>query len=416
MDKKQLRKLRDERVRQGLPGQWYPVCKSVEVRMDRPYGGKLLDKKIVLWRSEDGSINCIEDYCPHRGAPLSLGEIHDGHIGCRYHGIVMNGEGGIVQVPAMPECALEGRKTNDAYQVHEVADAVFVYMPSAAQPDPIPFETPEELISDEWTGFLCTAIWQANYRLALDNLADPMHGCYLHASSFTLAFGAKQDLVELDDRDGSFLVSRVGQTGENFDWVEMVVGDGASYCRLDIPYPAAAGPGGNMRIIGYVAPLDENTCKVFFWRLRKVSGLERSAWRFLYRANLEPRHWHVLEQDRIILEEMTDDAGRRGKDQVAVHGRMRRHKRAGVAVMCCRCETGALRLGECGVCRDNADGCIGVCSKLGRRHVRLWELCWQAVTAELLGHFERRSPEVLACADCCRAERIHGDECSDGMA
>ena len=311
MNKSELRKLTDKRVNEGLPGQWYPICKSVEVRNDQPYGSKVLGEKVVLWRSESGSINCIEDYCPHRGAALSLGEVHDGNIGCRYHGIVMDGEGSIVQVPAMPECALEGRKTNKSYAVREIAGAVFAYIPSTLQPDPPEFEIPYELDSEEWTGFLCTSIWKANYRLALDNLADPMHGCYLHASSFTLAYGAKQDLVELKEMDKGFNVSRVGQSGANFDWVDMNVGDGAVYCRLDIPYPPAAGPGGNMRIIGYVCPMDQDTCKVFFWRARKVSGVERSAWRFLYRANLEPRHWHVLEQDRIMLEDMTIDAGRR---------------------------------------------------------------------------------------------------------
>jgi hypothetical protein len=39
----------------------------------------------------------------------------------------------------------------------------------------------------------------------------------------------------------------------------------------------------------------------FFWRVRKVSGWQRDVWRFLYRVNLEPRHWAVLEQDREIL-------------------------------------------------------------------------------------------------------------------
>ena len=66
-----------------------------------------------------------------------------------------------------------------------------------------------------------------------------------------------------------------------------------------------------MRIVGFVTPIDEGRCKVFFWRLRKVQGAEREAWRFLYRAKLEPRHWHVLEQDRLMLEGMTPDAGKR---------------------------------------------------------------------------------------------------------
>jgi len=311
MDRQQRREKVEKRVNLGLTGRWYPICKTVEVREDRPYGVKALGQKLVLWRDQKGEIKCIEDYCPHRGAPLSLGEVHEGKIGCRYHGIIMTGEGVIERVPAMPECSFEGRKTNIAYSIKELAGAVFVFIPGETQQQPLPFDVPEEFTSPEWTGFLCTSTWNANYRLALDNLADPMHGCYLHAQSFTLAFGAKQDFLEITDNDNGFKVSRVGQVGENFDWVEMIITENNFYCRLDIPYPPAAGPGGHMRIVGFVLPIDENSCKVFFWRLRKVQGVEREAWRFLYRANLEPRHWHVLEQDRVMLEEMTPDAGKR---------------------------------------------------------------------------------------------------------
>ena len=119
---------------------------------------------------------------------------------------------------------------------------------------------------------LCTALWQSNYRLALDNLADPMHGCYLHAQSFTLAYGSKQDKVEIVELDGGFKVTRVGQVGDNFDWVDLFVDPGNLYCSLDIPYPPAAGPGGNMRIVGFVCPVDEHSCRVFFWRMRRVEG------------------------------------------------------------------------------------------------------------------------------------------------
>ena len=311
MNKQLRREMIDTRVNQGLKNRWYPVCKTVEVRNDRPYGAVILGQNLVLWRDNDENIQCIEDYCPHRGAPLSLGEVHDGKIGCRYHGIIMTGEGIIERVPAMPECSFEGRKTNIAYSVKELAGAVFVFIPGKTQQEPLPFDVPEEFSDPDWTGFLCTSVWRTNYQLALDNLADPMHGCYLHAESFTLAYGAKQDLIELSETDKGFKVSRVAQIGDNFDWVEMIVTEGNLYCHLDIPYPPAAGPGGHMRIVGFLLPIDENSCKVFFWRMRKVQGLEREAWRFLYRAKLEPRHWHVLEQDRIMLEEMTPDAGKR---------------------------------------------------------------------------------------------------------
>jgi hypothetical protein len=49
----------------------------------------------------------------------------------------------------------------------------------------------------------------------------------------------------------------------------------------------------------------------FFWRCREVTGLARESWRFLYRATLEGRHWHVLEQDRAMLEHIPADAQKR---------------------------------------------------------------------------------------------------------
>lgn len=307
----EMKKRIEERVNRGLYGYWYPVAKSVEVRADRPVRAEALGQAMVMWRREDGSINCIEDYCPHRGAPLSYGEIHDGNVGCRYHGVIVDGTGTVQRVPAMPECPMEGRKVLQSFQVREAGDAVFVFMAADESHEAPDLPLPRELSDPQWTGFLCTAIWNVNYRYALDNLADPMHGCYLHAESFTLAFGSKQDILELDNRDDGFRVSRVGQVGENFDWVEFDIAEGGMFCHLDIPYPPAAGTGGHMRILGYVTPLGPTSCKVFFWRMRKVEGFARESWRFLYRARLEERHWNVLEQDRVMLEGMPDDARKR---------------------------------------------------------------------------------------------------------
>ncbi len=300
----------EARVNQGLLGQWYAVTKSVQVQPGQPTAVKALGQDLVLWRDDQGKLNCLEDFCPHRGAPLSRGEVKEGFIACRYHGVAVDGSGDIARVPAMPECPLEGRKAVQSFPVTEAADAVFVYFPSAAQPTPPPLNLPYELSDPSWTGFLCTSPWECNYRYALDNLADPMHGCYLHAESFTLAYGSKQDIMKLEKTETGFLVSRVEQAGENFDWTEMVFG-ASTYCRLDLPYPKQAGPGGFFRILGYVLPVDENNCKVFFWRIRQCEGLARASWRFLYRATLEPRHWHVLEQDREMLSAMPDDARKR---------------------------------------------------------------------------------------------------------
>jgi phenylpropionate dioxygenase-like ring-hydroxylating dioxygenase large terminal subunit len=301
----------DDLVNRGLLDQWYAVAKSVQVKPGQPHAVKALGRNLVLWRDAAGTLKCLEDYCPHRGARLSRGEVLGDHIACRYHGVTLDGAGTIVRVPAMPDCALEGRRPVESFAVAEAADAIFVYFASAEHPEPQPLALPEEFTSPEWTAILCVSPWNCNYRYALDNLADPMHGSYLHANSFTLAFGAKQDQMRIERNATGFIVTRVEQQGENFDWTEMVTETSAPYCRLDIPYPAAAGPGGPFRIIGFTTPVDEDNCLVFFWRLRKATGLPREVWRFLYRTTLEARHWHVLEQDREMLESMPRDARKR---------------------------------------------------------------------------------------------------------
>ena len=307
----------ENRINSGILGQWYPVAKSVEVKSISPLGIEVLGEKLVLWRGDNEKVHCIKDQCPHRGAPLSFGRLHEGHISCRYHGIVVSGEGVVVSVPAVQNCAFEGQKIVRAFEVQEIYDAIFIYMPSAENAKAPRLVFPKEFLSDSWSGFLCTAVWKTNYRYALDNLADPMHGSYLHAESFTLAYGAKEDLLKVDHTKNGFIVSRTEQLNENFDWTEFEIHTGTMFCFLDIPYPSAAGPGGNMRIVGFVTPINEHTCKVFFWRMREVSGIQRDSWRFLYRTELESKHWTVLEQDREILEAMSDNV--RGNEKLYQH-------------------------------------------------------------------------------------------------
>nr|WP_223066128.1 aromatic ring-hydroxylating dioxygenase subunit alpha [Paenibacillus caui] len=79
---------------------WYPVALSSEVQ-DKPVGVKLLDVKLVCYRSGD-KVVVARDLCFHRGAPLSKGWVEDGEIVCPYHGFKYNCEGKCTAVPAHP--------------------------------------------------------------------------------------------------------------------------------------------------------------------------------------------------------------------------------------------------------------------------------------------------------------------------
>lgn len=300
----------EDLLEMGLLNLWYLVARSADVT-DRPVGLKRLNRNLVLWRDNSGRVNVTEDYCPHRGAPLSFGRVVDGNVTCPYHGIQVNGEGVIAAVPPVLNCPIVGKKAIKSYPCREFAGAIFVYFSDRADavvPEPI---FPEEVTSDEWSSFLFTAEWKCNWQTALDNRVDPAHGSFLHTDTFTLAYGRKDVQLEVKQTATGFETWRTNQQGVNIDWHKVAYHpDNILWVTTEIPYPPAFG-GGSFRINGHPTPIDRNTTYVWFYRSRKVSGWQRDMWRFLYKNRLEQRARTVVEQDRILLEAIPVEARKR---------------------------------------------------------------------------------------------------------
>jgi phenylpropionate dioxygenase-like ring-hydroxylating dioxygenase large terminal subunit len=316
----------DAALEVGLKDLWYPVCPSGFVK-ESPVSLRRLGYKIALWRDQAGAVHALEDHCPHRGAPLSLGVILGDRLACPYHGVEVRCDGTVTRVPGSPGCKLEGSRPTRAFHVTEAAGAIFLYNASNPQLDtPPPLRLPEQLTSPEWSSFLCYTEWGCDYRYVVDNVIDPMHGAYLHKQSHTMGEGEISAEFQIRDVENGFAFEKKGQRDVNFDWTEWT-DTGIHIMRLEIPYPKTGGPGGNFTIIGSYTPNSANVAGVFHWRCRKVSGWQRDTWRFLYKDRLEQRHWHVLEQDRVAVENMEPDANQR--EHLYAHDmgivRLRRH-------------------------------------------------------------------------------------------
>lgn len=319
----------DKLLEIGLRNLWYPLCPSSFIK-ERPISLRRLGRKFALWRDTEGKVHALEDHCPHRGAPLSQGVVLGDRIACPYHGVEVRCDGVVMRVPGSPGCKLEGSRATRSYAVQEAAGAVFIYNANEQSDEPPPLQLPEELTnSDEYSFFLCYAEWKGDYRYVLDNVMDPMHGTFLHKQSHSMSEGQSTAKFGIRATETGFVFEKEGQRNVNFDWTEW--GDtGIHWMRLEIPYPKTGGPGGNFIIVGSYTPISPTLSCAFHWRVRKLPpGWQRDTWRFLYKNRLEARHWAVLEQDRVLIENMEPDANQR--ESLYQHDvgivRLRRHLR-----------------------------------------------------------------------------------------
>jgi phenylpropionate dioxygenase-like ring-hydroxylating dioxygenase large terminal subunit len=156
----------------GILNQWYLVCRSEDVGTT-PVGLTRLNRKIALWRDGSGTVHAIDDFCPHRGAPMSKGVVVENGLACKYHGVVVNGQGVVQVVPPVHDCPMVRQKKNIGYPVQEKFGAIWLYFSDGID-DKVPeMELPPQMTSPEWSGFLFTQVWNCNYRVALDNRLDP---------------------------------------------------------------------------------------------------------------------------------------------------------------------------------------------------------------------------------------------------
>jgi vanillate O-demethylase monooxygenase subunit len=163
---------------------WWVAAFSDEV--GRALLGRwLLDTPVLLYRTEDGHAVAIENRCPHRGAPLSLGCLKGDEVQCGYHGFQFDAAGACTNVPSMKAPLTAARIR--AFPIIEQAPYVWIYL---GDPDALDDVPPPPVL--DWAGDPPFALRsgrmdiKANYMLLKENVLDLTHFGYVHAKSFKI--------------------------------------------------------------------------------------------------------------------------------------------------------------------------------------------------------------------------------------
>lgn len=163
---------------------WYIAAEPQELA-GRPLARTILEKPIVLFRTESGKVVALDDRCPHRFAPLSLGKVVGERIQCGYHGAQFDVNGACALVPGQTIVPPKARLTT--YPVIEKHGYVWIWMgdPSGASDTS---SIPDFLYRSgdaNWDGgYGHFESIQANYNLINDNLFDITHAEFVHPESF----------------------------------------------------------------------------------------------------------------------------------------------------------------------------------------------------------------------------------------
>lgn len=185
---------------------WYVAGWSKDYGRDLK-AQKLLGENIVFYRQSDGTAVALEDACPHRKLPLSMGKIEGDNVVCGYHGLTFDCTGNCTDSPTQRGMTPR-RAVVKSYPVVDRYRLLWIWMgdPEKANPDEI-FEI-ENFDNPSW-GYTDGGVMPiaCNYLWICDNLADPSHVAWVHVTSFA-GGGTEDEPLKMEKTDRGVIVSR----------------------------------------------------------------------------------------------------------------------------------------------------------------------------------------------------------------
>jgi vanillate O-demethylase monooxygenase subunit len=167
-----------------LENAWYVACLSTDLNSTDMLARLLLNRHVLMYRTEAGAPVAMQDRCPHRFVPLHLGKREGDEVVCPYHGLKFNGQGTCTYNPhgnnAIPKAAQV--KT---YPLLERFGFIWIWVgEAAADESKLPDYSPLDIGHENAVAYTYMHT-DANYELLVDNVMDLSHIDHLHGEIIT---------------------------------------------------------------------------------------------------------------------------------------------------------------------------------------------------------------------------------------
>ncbi|KMK66840.1 aromatic ring-hydroxylating dioxygenase subunit alpha [Puniceibacterium sp. IMCC21224] len=279
-----------------------------------------LGENIVIYRKQDGTPVALENACPHRKLPLSMGKVVGDAVECGYHGLTFDGQGACVAAPTQSG-QIPRRAVVTSYPVVDRYRLLWIWMGDADQADPDLIFPIENFDNPDW-GYTDGGVLDidCNYLWVVDNLLDPSHVAWVHVTSFAGA-GTDDQPLDVVKTDSGVIVSRwiYGQPpSPYYAGIVKFKGDCDRLQHYEMCLPAIAlnksvytppGTGGpdaapvDLTLINisynFMTPIDADRTRYFWFQHRNTDPQDKA---ISEKMNAGARM--AFEEDRVVLEEV----------------------------------------------------------------------------------------------------------------
>jgi phenylpropionate dioxygenase-like ring-hydroxylating dioxygenase large terminal subunit len=299
-----------------LENAWYVVARSTQIDQQLQ-AIKILGDILLFYRDSKDQIVALEDACPHRKMPLSMGKRVGDSVQCGYHGLTFDSCGKCVNAPTQDK--IPGNAFVRSYPTAEKYNLVWIWMGQPELADKSKLLQVEDYDDETWgltDGGMLEC--QCHYLYLLDNLLDPSHVTWVHKTSFA-SDGTEDVPLVIEESEAGVLVSR---------WINNI--DPPPYYAEMMPFPGKvdrlqhyevvmpsiainmgiytrAGFGGDsdnlpedsyrMRSYHFITPIDAHSTRYHWFQHYNTNPGDEAV-----RLKLNEGARGAFEEDRVVLE------------------------------------------------------------------------------------------------------------------